>query len=117
MAEWAIMDVDSLCSTGGPHDIAYYKNLSLNSPGSSVWVLIPEGIDIVSVMVIPAGGASAIVEYTLERSLDVKEGVPVYMEWPLGEVTEISSDFCVPVTAIRLTQKNSGTARLKMRAQ
>lgn len=61
----------------------------------------------------PTGGQGRV-EVTTDSEEDVKAGIAIPTNWPQGNVTVLTQDDSVPVTAFRLVCV-SGTVRLSVR--
>ena len=97
---------------------AYEKSVSLSSVTVSDWILIPADTENVVVTVVPGSGCSAKVETTTDPVSVVKGGSPTAIAWDNGVVTATTQDFCVPVTAIRLSQTvGTNATKMTLRAQ
>jgi len=88
---------------------------ALGSAGPGPWVLIPNGVDNISVTLSISTGAGKV---QISNDLDdiIRNNTPVAVDWPLGVVTETVEDACNPPSAIRQVNV-SGTTVLQMRAQ
>lgn len=104
-------------NTGDARKVAWEKEIDLAAPGNSDWLLIPDEVQGLSVTLSFSGGGSGKVQTTTDVLNTVKTGSPVTVDWPAGEVSSTTQDFCVPVTAIRLVQINAGTAKMTVRCQ
>jgi hypothetical protein len=78
-------------------------------------VYIPKEIEaVVSVGLVPAGGASGKVQYTLSPPAAVEGATATWRDWPGGVVTETTDDVLVgPVTAVRAVS-SSGDVTLEV---
>lgn len=91
--------------------------LTLNSPGMSDWIIIPEKINNISVTLDFSGGSSGYVQTTTNRVDTVLNGSPVAIDWPFGIINVKQSEKCKPATAIRAVQVNSGQLSMSVRSQ
>ena len=80
------------------------------------WIIVPDGVQSVSVTLIPSS-ATAKVQTTTDNVDTVKNGSPDAVDWDYGSVTVLTSDVFWPVTALRLVQESTGSSKLKVRAQ
>lgn len=103
---------------GGEKGFGFEYSESLSSAGNGVTVLIPDDIQNVTVHVLPAGGASGKVQFTLSDVSIVKIGIGInWIDWDAGLVSSSETDVLFPVTAIRVVQSGAGTVDLEVRAQ
>jgi len=103
--------------TGRGENRSYEHELNNSSPGNSIWVLIPDKINIISVTLSFTGGGSGKMQTSTDKVDTVKNGSPEYKNWPFGEVSASRQERCDPCTAIRLEQINAGTMKVSVRAQ
>jgi hypothetical protein len=107
----------SQINTGDARKVAWEKEIDLVAPGNSDWLLVPDEVQGLTVTLSFTGGGSGKVQSTTDKVDTVKTGSPVAVDWPLGEVSSSTQDFCLPVTAIRAVQINAGTLKMTARAQ
>jgi hypothetical protein len=104
-------------NTGDARKVAWEKEVNLVASGNSDWILVPDEVQGLSVTLSFTGGGSGKMQSTTDKLDTVKNGSPVAVDWPLGEVSSNTQDFCLPVTAIRAVQINAGTLKMTARAQ
>jgi len=104
-------------SYGMDHVNSYEYSLSTVAEGSSEVVLIPRDVKVVTVTAIPAGGATVTVLTTCSSIAEVKAGTETWTDWSYGAVSNPKSGSCDPVTAMKIVQTGTGSAKLVMRAQ
>lgn len=88
---------------------------SVSSPNSAV-VATPSGREH-TIMVIPTGGASALVETTCDSAADVIADTATWIAWTAGTVAGATVDEVVgTVTAIRVTASVAGSVNYRVLA-
>lgn len=114
---WMNMQVVTTQPNSPDRTFAYEYSETI-SQGNGSWILIPEGVSLVSVQLTVSDGATGKVQDTVSQLLVVKEGSPEIEDWPIGEMDEDASDVCCPVTAIRAVNTNdTGSIKILVRAQ
>ena len=88
---------------------------SLAAPSNGNTVLVPAGINGISVTLDITAGSGKI-QTTTDLLATVKTGTPVWIDWPLGVVAADTQDWVRPVAAIRQVNA-AGTTKMKLRAQ
>jgi hypothetical protein len=102
---------------GDEKKFAWEKQIDLIAPGNSDWLLVPDEVAGLTATLSFTAGGSGKIQTTTDKVDTVKTGSPVAVDWPLGEVSSSTQDFCVPVTAIRAVQINAGTLKMTVRTQ
>ena len=103
---------------GGVKAVAFEREVTLSSAGNSVWILVPDDVQQISVTVIPTSGASAKVQTTIDPIAVVKSGAGITpVDWDAGLITETTQDVASPITAFRLVQSGAGNTKMTARAQ
>lgn len=78
----------------------FQETIASGQNGTAVYV--PDNISVVSVGLVPAGGATGKVQYTLSGAEAVEAGTATWRDWAKGNVTATADDVLLgPVTAIR----------------
>lgn len=101
---------------GPQKTFAFEYEESLSSAGNGKSILIPDGINSVTVQVEPSG-CTVKVQATIDKIKEIINNNAVWVDWDLGDVTSNSQDACIPPSAIRLVQLNAGNSKIKVRAQ
>lgn len=102
--------------SGGLEDVfAYEYNGTLTAAGNGEWVLIPNAIGSITIILEVTAG-SGYVEVTNDTVYEVKQNTAVGLGWDDGTVTQTTQSVVLPVTAIRQVNV-TGTTTLKLRAQ
>lgn len=94
---------------------AYESSEALTSAGNGSWIIIPTGIQIISIILNVFAGSGSV-QVTNSPVYEVKTGSPYVLTWDDGVVTSTTQSAVLPVTAIRQVN-TSGTTILELRAQ
>lgn len=113
---WKEMEVAPVAQ-GEITQFAYEFVVELSSVAVSDWIIVPTGINIVTVTLSVGSGGKGKVQTSTDGVLIVKDGSPIAVDWDFGEVDENTQDAGLPPTAIRLSQTFAGTTKLTVRAQ
>ena len=101
---------------GVNRSFAFEFEQSLESAGNGSWIVVSDGVQSVSVTVLPVG-CTVKVQTTTDLINTVKNGTPTPVDWDAGEVSSVSTDVFWPITALRLVQIGAGSSKLKVRSQ
>lgn len=93
------------------------REIVLDTPGESEWIIIPEQVDIISITVSFTGGATGKIQTTTERVYIVKTGSPLAEDWSYGVVSVSFTKTCKPCSAIRAVMIHSGTMKITIISQ
>lgn len=114
----AWVEMDQVFEKGEKDEYTAEKTVSLSSVANGDWILVPMGINYLSMTLIPTGGGKGKVQFTTDTLAVVKAGTAeTAIDWPAGEVAVNTSDRCIPVTALRLVQTFAGATKLTIRGQ
>jgi hypothetical protein len=97
---------------------AYQKEKEVVGAGQSVWLLLPEIVEKLTVTIIMQSAGTARVDYTNATPAVVKaDTIPAneILPWANGDVIESTSDACQHVTAVRLNV-TSGNWKIQVTA-
>lgn len=97
---------------------AWEFTYTLKGAGDGDWILIPDRISGVAVVVTFTGGASGKVQTAQGEVFEIKSGGGVIDDWEKGVVSTQETDVLVTaVAAMRIVQIGTGTMTIRMRAQ
>ncbi len=113
---WKIMKVAPLVQ-GENFEFSYEEEVELSGVSVSDWILIPRGVNIITVTLSVGGGGKGKVQASTDNVSVIKSGSPIAVDWDFGEVSVNTQDAGLPPTAIRLSQTFAGTTKLTVRAQ
>ncbi len=113
---WGNMDVAPV-NTGYQRNVVFQKKITIENPGESKWILIPDQINCVDVTLSFSGGASGKMQTTTDEIIDIKNDNAVPVDWPFGTVEETFQAGCLPVSGIRAVQEGAGIMIVTVRAQ
>jgi len=102
---------------GDEREPAFEFEINLTTPSESDWLLIPDKIDNISVTVSFTSGATGKIQATTDKVYNVKQGIPVAEDWPLGVIGFTTQETCYPCTAIKAIQITNGTMKVTVRIQ
>lgn len=103
---------------GGDRGFAFEYSESLAAAGETKLVLIPDGIQNVSISAEGADGASVVVYSSVDTIDTIKLGTGItWIAWSAGSITSAVGAVFNPVTAIKMIQTGTGSSKLSMRAQ
>ena len=104
---------------GEASELAWQYEDSLSGAGNGAAIIIPDGVNKISVTAIPAGGCSVKVQATTDKINDVEQEKATvdWVDWDIGLSATTAQDVSDPCTAIRLVQSGAGSSELKVRAQ
>lgn len=102
---------------GENFEFSFEQEVDLSGIGVSDWILIPRGVNIITVTLSVSGGGKGKVQASTDSVSVIKNGSPVAIDWDFGEVDANTQDAGFPSTAIRLSQTFAGTTKLTVRAQ
>jgi hypothetical protein len=118
MSDNAVLYMSPVPVSGNRNEgFAYEIEVDLAAAGDSAAVIIPSGVKGLVVTLSFASSGSGEVQTTTDLVYTVKTGTPIWAIWPSGEVSSTTSKECAPVSAVKLTQIHSGTAKMTIRAQ
>jgi len=104
---------------GEPSELAWEGEFDLSSAGNSDPIIIPDGINKISVTLVPSGGATAKVQTSTDKVNDLEQGDSglTWIDWYAGIVSVATQDVAEPVSGMRFVQVGSGAVLLKVRCQ
>ena len=78
----------------------YQGQITTGDTGPAVY--IPDSANTISIGLVPAGGASGKIQYTLSPPSVVEAGSATWRDWPSAVVAATTDDVLIgPVTAVR----------------
>jgi hypothetical protein len=98
-----------------PNKYAWEYQETLSSASEGVAVLVPAGVDNITLSLIVTAG-SGKVQYTVSPIANVKNNTANWVNWDAGTVSATATDAIYPITALKQVNV-SGTTRLEVRAQ
>lgn len=101
-------------STGANSGLYWLKQSIV---GTSDWIQLPPGMQVVSVAIHPALGQTARVEFSLSSWDDLAAGTARWIAWDLGNVSASAADGIMSLASALRAVSSGGTATLELVAR
>lgn len=96
---------------------SFEQIITLNAPGNSDWIRVPERVKFITVQIQFTGGAGGKMQTTAALVNTINTGSPDPEDWKFGIVYDNRTEVCKPVSGIRAVQVGSGTMEVNIRFQ